>query len=210
MLGRRLGSDAREENMERQTQAPATRHAPERHEIEAQLFKLLANVDFRKSRAASQFLKYVVDETLDGRAERLKGYTIATAALGRSRDFDPQISSAVRVQAKRVRSLLQNYYLGPGTRDRVHIELPLGQYQPVFRYLECPSTNREQSPVGEADLGTRQSLRSHWLVAILLLLILLGAIIMIGAAFGLREVRSSPPQGPDGGQGGRATTWLST
>lgn len=213
MLGRRFGSDAREETTEAQGTPP--RHEPERHEIEAQLFRLLETVDFRKSRAASQFLKYVVDESLNGRAERLKGYTIATVALGRSRDFDPQISSAVRVQAKRVRSLLHNYYLAPGTQDRVYIELPLGQYQPVFRYLDCPFPNHEKSPVGGAASGTKQCSGPHWLVAIVILLIVIS---MIAVAFGLGEVRSSPPRSPDGGQrppvhglpgrGMRATTWL--
>jgi hypothetical protein len=191
MLGCGLGSDAREEATESQTQAQGagTHQLPERHEIEAQLFRLLENVGFRKSRAASQFLKYVVNEALNGRAERLKGYTIATAALGRGTDFDPQSSSAVRVQAKRVRSLLQSYYIGPGTQDRVRIELPLGQYQPVFRYQNCPLTTREELPVGEVDLGAKLCSRSHLLVAVAVLLI---ALAMIGIAFGLRDVRILP------------------
>ncbi len=93
---------------------------------------ILRGAVFHKNANSANFLKFVVEETLDGRGDRLKGFTIATSALGRHSDFDPQNSSAVRVQANRLRGLLDDYYRGPGLQDPVRIVLPLGSYQPRF------------------------------------------------------------------------------
>jgi tetratricopeptide (TPR) repeat protein len=82
---------------------------------------------------ARDFLRYVVEEDIAGRADLLKGYTIATEALGRREAFDPDLQSAVRVQAKRLRELLAAYYSGSGRADSLVIEIPRGAYIPVFR-----------------------------------------------------------------------------
>jgi hypothetical protein len=36
---------------------------------------------------------------LEGRAERIKAYTIATSVFGRDKNFDPQVDSIVRIEA---------------------------------------------------------------------------------------------------------------
>lgn len=99
-----------------------------------------------------QFLRFVVQETLEGRGDRLKAFTIATSVLGRGSDFDPQANSVVRVQAKRLRELLENYYRGAGAKNPIHIMLPVGSYQPQFlRALpleeEVPPPRPEESDV---------------------------------------------------------------
>lgn len=79
------------------------------------------------------FLRYVVEATLHGRQDRIKGYTIAVEALGRGDDFNPQDDPIVRVEAMRLRRALQRYYAHDGRDDAVHIVLPVGSYVPVFR-----------------------------------------------------------------------------
>ncbi|OJY38096.1 MAG: hypothetical protein BGP06_16780 [Rhizobiales bacterium 65-9] len=64
----------------------------------------------------TNFLQYVVEETLEGRGRSLKGYAIAVEALGRSDDFDPQFDPIVRVEARRLRQALRSYYEGPGKK----------------------------------------------------------------------------------------------
>ena len=64
--------------------------------------------------------------------EYLKGYTIATEALGRDDNFDPQIDPIVRVEAGRLRYALEHYYSNGGAGDPVVIELPRGSYVPTF------------------------------------------------------------------------------
>lgn len=190
MLECQLETDTRQELTRGHTKvrAAATWDGPDRQEIEMQLSRLLDNSEFRKSKAASQFLKYVVVEALDGRAERLKSYTIATMALGRSTDFDPQISSVVRVQAKRLRSLLNTYYLGPGRYDPVRIELPVGRYRPVFSYSFLRPINDEMR-LERASSTTNAPLQS-WQMAVMV------AVILVAILFGLTLGLGSPLRSP--------------
>jgi hypothetical protein len=58
------------------------------------------------SRAARQraFLRHVIEETLAGRAEQLKEYSIGIAVFGRPPSFDPRLSSIVRTEARKLRA----------------------------------------------------------------------------------------------------------
>ena len=51
-------------------------------------------------------LRYLVQEELAGRGDRLKAYSIATEVLGRGQSFDPQQDSIVRVEIGRLRKAL--------------------------------------------------------------------------------------------------------
>jgi len=99
---------------------------------QAALERVLASPEFAASSRARDFLRYVGEEEIAGRADRLKGYNIATAALGRRCDYNSDTQSAVRVQARRLRDLLAAYYFGSGASDDVVIDMPLGTYVPNF------------------------------------------------------------------------------
>ena len=109
-----------------------------RSEIEFELQRVLNGPEFLKNSNSAKFLKFIVEETLDGRGARLKAYTIATLALERDASFDPQASSIVRVQAMRLRELLESYYSGIGATDPVQIRLQRGTYQPGFERRALP------------------------------------------------------------------------
>ncbi len=94
---------------------------------------MVASEAFRGSPQLVAFLRYVVEATLRGAADRIKGYTIAVEALGRGDNFDPQADPIVRVEAMRLRRALARYYENGGRHDPVAIELPLGNYVPMFR-----------------------------------------------------------------------------
>jgi hypothetical protein len=100
-----------------------------------QLEKLLNSRAFQGSEHLISLLQYLVQEAIANPDAQLKEYTIATQVLGRSNDFDPRIDSVVRVQAKRLRSKLQEYYETEGKPDRVLIDLPKGHYRAVFSYI---------------------------------------------------------------------------
>jgi hypothetical protein len=106
---------------------------PDPADVRAALAHLLASPSFGKSAQLSNFLRFVVEETLAGRGSRIKAYTIATAALGRDEAFDPQTDPIVRVEAARLRRALRSYYANGGADDAIMIELPTGTYAPVFR-----------------------------------------------------------------------------
>ncbi|MGF1660495.1 MAG: hypothetical protein ACFCUS_13800 [Rubrimonas sp.] len=102
------------------------------------LERVLASPDFDASSRNRRFLVHVVEETLAGRADRIKAYAIATSAFGRSADFDPQTDPIVRIEALRLRRALERHYLLSGRDDPVRITIPKGSYVPSFSYGSPP------------------------------------------------------------------------
>jgi hypothetical protein len=69
----------------------------------AELQRVLSAPEFVASERMTGFLSFVVNETLDGRMDWIKQYTIATKVFERDRDFNQQIDPIVRVQAVKIR-----------------------------------------------------------------------------------------------------------
>src|SRR3954447_9832067 len=101
-------------------------------DIAAALGRIKCSESFRNAPQLVNFLSCVVAKTLAGQQQAIKGYTIATEALGRSDDFDPQTDAIVRVEAGRLRRALDLYYLDQGKADPVRIVIPRGTYVPRF------------------------------------------------------------------------------
>ena len=116
----------------------ATENKPTPEAIRDQLERILQSAEFRGSDKQRKFLSFVVDETLEGRASQLKGYTIAVAVYGRTESFDPQVDPIVRVEAGRLRRALEHYYLTAGKNDPVRIKIPKGGYVPTFHTVQIP------------------------------------------------------------------------
>jgi hypothetical protein len=57
------------------------------------LAKVLLSPVFAKAERQQRFLKYIITETLEGRAEKLKGYTIGLEVFDREPSCDPTIVS---------------------------------------------------------------------------------------------------------------------
>ena len=115
-------------------------HQPDRVAVVAALRRMLESVEFRGAPKSQDFLTYVVSEALAGRGDRLKGRTVARYALGRSETFDSTTDAAARVQAHRLRAILQRYYAGTGSNELTVIDLPLGSYLPSFSHrVKSPS-----------------------------------------------------------------------
>ena len=108
--------------------------APDPRAIRAGLDRIAASRPFDTSPKLTRFLRFVVESTLAGRGDRLKGYTIGIEALGRSENFNPQIDPIVRVEAIRLRAGLARYYADAGVNDPVVIEMPRGHYVTHFRW----------------------------------------------------------------------------
>ncbi|MDP1659631.1 MAG: hypothetical protein Q8L73_09820 [Methylotenera sp.] len=104
------------------------------------LAKILSSPMFAKAERQQRFLSYIMAETLEGRAEKLKGYTIGVEVFDRESSFDPAIDAIVRVEAARLRSKLREYYDGEGCADPVRFELPKGNYAVHIEWREVAST----------------------------------------------------------------------
>ena len=124
-------------------------------DIRAALDRLVASAQLRAAPQLMAFLRFVVERKLARDDAHIKGYTIATEALGRDGSFDPASDPIVRVEAGRLRRALERYYAEAGSGDPVHIELPRGSYVPVFRRREP-----DAEPPGSTLLGNRTSNRT--------------------------------------------------
>ena len=123
-------------------------------DIRAELERLLASPDLQASARRRAFLRYVVEETLAGRADRLKGYTVAVSVFARDETFDPQADPVVRLEARRLRRDLDSYYVDAGRRDPVRITIPKGSYVPHFEWTRAPgmeAASPEPQPADGAD-----------------------------------------------------------
>ena len=78
--------------------------------VREQLERILHSAPFLQSQRRQRFLEYIVNETLAGRGERLKGYNIALAVFDRPQNFDPAVDPIVRIEAARLRDKLREYY----------------------------------------------------------------------------------------------------
>jgi tetratricopeptide (TPR) repeat protein len=107
---------------------------PAAEEVLAALERILASEPFRPSAQLRVFLRFVVETTLRGEADRIRAFTIAVEAFGRDPDFNPQGDPIVRVEAARLRRAIEQYYAGSGADDAVEILVPRGGYVPQFSY----------------------------------------------------------------------------
>jgi len=105
--------------------------ADERAVVTHALDLILEDKQFKEAPKSSAFLRYVVTQTLAGNADRIKAYSIAIDVLGMPVDFDPKIDPSIRILAKRVRVMLNNYY-SRTTDHKIIVQLKPSTYIPEF------------------------------------------------------------------------------
>ena len=98
--------------------------------IRAQLERILASEVFSRSQQLRRFLSFIVEQRLAGQGHSLKESVLAHELYGKGTDFDGGTDPVVRVDARRLRDKLREYY--EGRSDPVVISLPKGSYVPVF------------------------------------------------------------------------------
>ena len=130
--------------------------------VREQTARILKSEPFLRAPRMQCFLTFVVEETLAGRSELLKEYTIALKVFGKAPDFDPRVCPIVRVEAGRLRRLLSQHYF-ENQSDHVLIEIPRGTYVPTFRFssvLNQPISAQRGLSNQRAPLVAEQTLPS--------------------------------------------------
>ena len=118
--------------------------APSPDEVRSALQRVLESEGFANAGRVSRLLSFVVDRTLQGQGDELKEYVLGLEVFDRGDDFDPRVDSIVRVEARRLRARLEDYYRGAGAADPVVISIPRGSYVPVFAHAApAPSLDSE-------------------------------------------------------------------
>jgi Tol biopolymer transport system component len=98
--------------------------------VRAQLDSILASAVFSRSPHLRRFLSFIVEQTLAGQGRRLKETVLAHELYGKGTDFDAGNDPVVRVDARRLRDKLREFY--EGRSEPIVISLPKGSYVPVF------------------------------------------------------------------------------
>jgi serine/threonine-protein kinase len=100
------------------------------------LKRILASDVFVRSERMKRFLNFTVEQTLLGKTDSLKEYSIALAAFDKLESFDPRVDPIVRVEAGRLRSKLREYYESEGRGDDLVITFRKRSYVPTFSFRE--------------------------------------------------------------------------
>lgn len=130
---------------------------PSASAVHEQLERIVASPNFDASDRNKRFLRYAVEETLAGRGGRIKAYPIAISVFGRDESFDSHIDPIVRIEARRLRSALERYYLLSGRSEPVHIEIPKGSYVPQFSWAMAERDEAAGKPQAPARPVRRRS-----------------------------------------------------
>jgi hypothetical protein len=136
---------------------------PERVAIQEQVERILQSDALHGSEVLRRLLKFLADKSVAGESNNLKEYSIATDGLGKHFSYDPCHSSAVRLQVRRLREKLADYYRDEGLKDPVVIDLPKGRFKLRFEYRPCAVTVPSQievplQPVPAAEMQTPPSI----------------------------------------------------
>lgn len=94
------------------------------------LERVVSSPGFAGAGRLAPFLRFLVERALAG--QPVKESVIGVEVFGRPADYDPRIDPIVRVEARRLRTRLAEYYAGVGATDATVIDLPKGTYVPVF------------------------------------------------------------------------------
>lgn len=163
--------------------------------VRHQLERILASESFVNAGRLSRFLRFVVEGTLEGRGDRLKEYAVGIEVFDRDADYDPRIDSIVRVEARRLRSKLVEYYATSGEADELVIGLRKGSYVPYFE--PRATTSLQQAAFGAPADATKAPLRSaRWPSRRGLAAVALGALVVGVIGWTALQPRSFPSQPP--------------
>jgi hypothetical protein len=133
--------------------------------IRAQLDLIVRDEVFRSSKRSVAFLKYVVEQTLNGAADQIKERTIGAEVFGRDPAYDTNLDHVVRTAATELRKRLASYYVGEKHRSELRVSLQPGSYIPHFalpgQFKQGPEAEADPSELAAAgnEPGANRALR---------------------------------------------------
>jgi TolB-like protein/Tfp pilus assembly protein PilF len=167
---------------------------PSVDDVTAQVKRILDGVSFGASPRRREMLRFLVEEALAGRGGRLKGVTVAQAVFGRDETFDQQSDPVVRIEARRLRTDLDSYYVDAGSEDPVRITIPKGGYLPHFAWQNQPMPPfPRETPAEAPTVRVAKAEPRGMRLTLAAALFAFGCLAVIGAGvFGMRGAEPNP------------------
>jgi hypothetical protein len=113
-------------------------------EKRAALEQVLASATFERARQVRNFLRYICEMELAGRADALHEYLIAVEAMGRPMAYSTEDDSSVRRRAYALRQKLEEVYATELADASIRIAVPKGSYVPRFVPVSGPDAARKR------------------------------------------------------------------
>ena len=114
-----------------------TVHTVDDVEKRAAMEQVLQSATFVRASQVRNFLRYICEMELAGRASALHEYLIAVEAMGLPSSYSTDDDSSVRRRAYALRQKLDRVYADELTEAKVRIEVPKGSYVPRFVPVEA-------------------------------------------------------------------------
>ena len=86
-----------------------------------------------KSARLHDLLVYLCDRVINENVAEIHEQEVGNAVFGRPKDYDTALDNIVRVHASTLRKRLEQFFAEEGLAEPLIIELPKGNYAPVFR-----------------------------------------------------------------------------
>lgn len=117
---------------------------------QAQLLqRIQASRHFAQSEMLKRILRYIVDHSQNPHSPAITEYAIATDAIGRPPEFDPQDDPIVRVSMHSIRQRLESYFETEGRTELLRLGISKGRYRASF----VPNELREAELATKVDFG---------------------------------------------------------
>jgi len=156
--------------------------------IQAQVQEILATPEFNRARRLSRFLRFAVERTLQDQPDQLKEYVLGVEVFDRHPSYDPHLDPIVRVEARRLRAKLAEYYEKAGQDGLVLISFPKGSYVPVFE-KRAPVDYLVEAPRSTSDRQLLQKSKTWLLLGLVVGLI---AILIVLWVYRFRKSEDQP------------------
>ncbi|MEP2707239.1 MAG: hypothetical protein ABJQ71_21740 [Roseibium sp.] len=152
--------------------------APDPAGIAAALSDILTSDSFANADRLRNFLEYVVTEAIDGRGNGIRGKTIAQDVYGRNAATDGDPENVVRVDARRLRRRLADYYSSEGKDADVRIYIDSGGYTPRFEKTSgVRNISSNPGPTSGPEQGAVVPVKHHRMIVGAIVLFFMAAAI---------------------------------
>ena len=198
----------REESSKQNHMSLATHEVPDpspaipesKEAVRAQMEQMLLSAHFRNSRRYPTLLRYIVEETLEGRGAQLKERLLGMEVFGRAPDYDTAADPIVRVTIAEIRKRIAQYYHEDAHASELRIELKPGSYVPEFlpghrveEHSVTAAVELPPAPAGHEDIkGRPLAAAPAWRRKRLWAGIAASLLLVAGSFAGWRWLRPSP------------------